>query len=177
MKKRKQIPLDFLIDKLTNSIENVQTGDTFPTNITLLTVADLKSVIKMNGWQFDWKYELKQPGREVYKLTIPNNISVIQGLISLEIKKDHIYMHLVESAPFNKGKSKVYSGVPGNLVAFACRFSFQRGFEGNVSFISKTQLIDHYIKTLGAFHFGGRLMIIETQAALKLIDKYFKNQE
>lgn len=177
MKNRKQIPLDFLIDKLTNSIENVQTGDTFPTNITLLTVADLKSVIKMNSWQFDWKYELKQPEREVYKLTIPNNISVIQDLISLEIKNDHIYMHLVESAPFNKGKSKVYSGVPGNLVAFACRFSFQRGFKGNVSFISKTQLIDHYIKTLGAFHFGGRLMIIETQAALKLIDKYFKNQE
>jgi hypothetical protein len=177
MKKRRQIPLDFLIDKLTNSIENVQTGDTFATNITLLSVADLKSVTKKNGWLFDWKYELKQPEREVYKLTIPNNISVIQGLISLEIKSDHIYMHLVESAPFNKGKSKVYSGVPGNLVAFACRLSFQRGLDGNVSFISKTQLIDHYIKTLGAFHFGGRVMIIETQAALKLIDKYFKNQE
>ena len=177
MKKRRQIPLDFLIDKLTNSIENVLTGDIFPTNITLLSTTDLKSVTKKNGWQFDWKYELKQPEREVYKLTIPNNISVIQGLLSLEIKADHIYMHLVESAPFNKGKSKVYSGVPGNLVAFACRLSFQRGFEGNVSFISKTQLIDHYIKTLGAFHFGVRLMIIATAAALKLIDKYFKNQE
>ncbi|MDX2047366.1 MAG: hypothetical protein SFU87_11300 [Chitinophagaceae bacterium] len=162
---------------MTNSIENVQTGDTFPTNITLLTAAGLKTVTKKNGWQFDWSYELKQPEREVYKLTIPNNISVIQGLISLEIKSDHIYMHLVESAPFNKGKSKVYSGVPGNLVAFACRLSFQRGFEGNVSFISKTQLIDHYIKTLGAIHFGGRIMIIETQAALKLIGRYFKNQE
>ncbi|MDQ6845584.1 MAG: hypothetical protein M3Z92_14760 [Bacteroidota bacterium] len=177
MKRRKQIPLDFIIDKLTNSIENVQTRDSFSTNITLLSTADLKSVTKKNGWQFDWKYELKQPEREVYKLTIPNNISVIQGLISLEIKSDHIYMHLVESAPFNKGKSKVYSGVPGNLVAFACRLSFQRGFEGNVSFISKTQLIDHYIKTLGAFHFGGRVMIIDPQAALKLIDKYFKNHE
>ena len=86
-------------------------------------------------------------------------------------------MHLVESAPFNKGKSKVYSGVPGNLVAFACRLSFQRGYEGNVSFISKTQLINHYINTLGAFHFGGRLMIIETRAAVNLIGKYFKNQE
>jgi len=177
VKKRRQIPLDFLIDKLTNSIENVLTGDIFPTNITLLSTTDLKSVTKKNGWQFDWKYELKQPVREVYKLTIPNNISVIQGLLSLEIKADHIYMHLVESAPFNKGKSKVYSGVPGNLVAFACRLSFQRGFEGNVSFISKTQLIDHYIKTLGVFHFGVRLMIIATAAALKLIDKYFKNQE
>jgi hypothetical protein len=84
-------------------------------------------------------------------------------------------MHLLESAPFNKGKNKVYMGVPGNLVAFACKLSFQRGHEGNVSFISKTQLIDHYEKTLGAFHFGGRVMIIETQAALKLINKYFKN--
>ncbi len=83
-------------------------------------------------------------------------------------------MHLVESAGFNKGNSKVYSGVPGNLVAFACRLSFQRGFDGNVSFISKTQLIGHYEKILGAFHFGGRIMIIETKAALKLIDKYFK---
>ncbi len=177
MKKSKQIPLDFLIDKLTNSIENVQTGDTFSTNITLLSMADLKSVTKKSGWQFDWKYELKQPGREVYKLTIPNNISIIQGLISLELKRDHIYMHLVESAPFNKGKSKVYAGIPGNLVAFACRLSFQRGFEGNVSFISKTQLIDHYINSLGAFHVGGRIMIIDSQAAFKLIGKYFKNQE
>lgn len=89
------------------------------------------------------------------------------------IKSDHVYMHLVESAPFNKGKTKVYSGVPGNLVAFACKLSFQRGHDGNVSFISKTQLVDHYEKTLGAFHFSGRLMIIETQAALKLINKYF----
>jgi hypothetical protein len=176
VKKSRKIPLDFIVDKLTNSIENVQTGDSFSTNISLLSKADLKSVIKKNGWQFDWKFELNQPEREVYKLTIPNNISVIQGLISVEIKEDHIYMHLVESAPFNKGKSKVYSGVPGNLVAFACRLSFQRGFEGNVSFISKTQLIEHYIKSLGAIHFGGRLMIIETRAALKLIDKYFKNQ-
>lgn len=110
-------------------------------------------------------------------MTIPNNLTVIQGLISLEIKTDHVYMHLVESAPFNKRKAKVYAGVPGNLVAFACRLSFQRGFAGNVSFISKTQLIDHYNKTLGAVHVGGRIMIIETQAALRLIDKYFKNQE
>ena len=82
MRKRKQIPLDFLIDKLTNSIENIQTGDSFPTNITLMSVADLKSVSKINDWQFDWKYELKQPEREVYKLTIPNNISIIQGLLA-----------------------------------------------------------------------------------------------
>jgi hypothetical protein len=173
VKKSKQTGLDFEVDKLTNSIENVITKDSFPTDITLISSTDLKTVTKKNGWQFDWKFELKQPERDVYKLTIVNNQSVVQGLISLEVKADHVYMHLVESATFNKGKTKIYSGVPGNLVAFACKLSFQRGHEGNISFISKTQLIQHYTDTLGAIHFGGRLMIINSNAALKLINKYF----
>ena len=158
---------------MTNSIENVVTGDSFSTDITLISSADLKSTTKKNGWQFDWKEEFKQPERDVYKLTIVNNQSIVQGLISVEIKSDHVYMHLVESAPFNKGKTKIYAGVPGNLVAFACKLSFQRGHDGNVSFFSKTQLVQHYIDTLGALHFGGRVMIIDTNAALKLLNKYF----
>ena len=177
MRKQQNTGLDFIIDKLTNSIENVITGDNFATDISLITKADLKAVLKKNNWQFDWKLEFKQPQRDIYKLTIVNNQSVIQGLISLEIKSDHVYMHLVESAPFNKGKTKVYAGVPGNLVAFACKLAFQRGHEGNVSFFSKTQLVQHYIDTLGAMHVGGRIMIIDTIAALKLINKYFPNEK
>jgi hypothetical protein len=173
VKKKKQIGLDFVVDKLTNSFENVVTGDSFTTEISLISVSDLKNITKKNDWVFDWKKEFKQPERDVYKLTIINNQSIIQGLISLEIKSDHVYMHLVESAPFNKGKTKIYAGVPGNLVAFSCKLSFQRGHEGNVSFISKTQLVQHYIDTLGALHFGGRVMIIDTTAALKLLNKYF----
>ena len=177
MKKLQNSGLNFIIDKLTNSIQNVVTGDNFATDISLITTVDLRTVTKKNNWQFDWKWEFKQPQRDVYKLTIVNNQSVIQGLISLEIKSDHVYMHLVESAPFNKGKTKVYAGVPGNLVAFACKLAFQRGQEGNVSFFSKTQLVQHYIETLGAMHVGGRIMIIDTIAALKLINKYFPNEK
>ena len=176
MKNKEEIGLGFIIDKLTNSIENVLTGDSFATDISILRTSDLKTVSKKNKWLFNWKEEFAFPEIDVYKLTIVNNSTIIQGLISLEIKPDHIYMHLVESAPFNKSKGKVYSGVPGNLVAFACKLSFQRGHEGNVSFLSKSQLVEHYEKTLGAFHFGGRVMIIETRAALKLINKYFQNQ-
>jgi hypothetical protein len=176
VKEKNEIGLDFIIDKLTNSIENVVTGDSFATDISVLTHGDLKTVSKKNGWLFNWRNEFKGPARDVYKLTIVNNPTIIQGLISLEDKTDHVYMHLVESAPFNKSKAKMYAGVPGNLVAFACKFSFQRGHEGNVSFLSKTQLVEHYVKTLGAVHFGGRIMIIETKSALKLINKYFQNQ-
>ena len=175
MKKQNKIELDFEIDELTNSIRNVITGDSFQTDIIRITKLDLKTITKKNGWLFDWKLELQYPERDVYKLTIVNNQTIIQGLISLEVKSDHVYMHLVESAPFNKGKAKIYSGVPGNLVAFACKLSFQRGHEGNVAFISKTQLIDHYVESLGAIHFVGRLMIIDTSAALKLMNRYFSN--
>ena len=84
-------------------------------------------------------------------------------------------MDLIESAPFNLGKNKMYEGVAGNLVAFACKVSFQRGFDGFLSFTAKTQLIKHYEKTLGAYHFGNHLMILETKASSILVEKYFKN--
>ena len=173
MKKHSQTGLDFVVDKLTNSIENVVTGDRFPTDITLVSSADLKPFTHKNAWAFDWEYELKQPERDVYKLTIVNNQTVVQGLISLEVKSDYVYVHLVESASFNKGKTKVYAGVPGNLVAFACKLSFQRGHQGNISFLSKSKLVQHYIDSLGATHIGGRVMIIDTKSALKLLNKYF----
>lgn len=174
MKKRKERGLDFEVDKLANSIENVKSKDIFPTEISLLTKTELKGLTEKNGWQFNWANELKSPTREVFKLTITNNPIIIQGVTSLEVKIDHVYMHLIENAPFNIGKSKTYLGVPGNLVAFACKLSFQRGGEGYVSFLSKTKLIEHYEKTLGAVHVGGQNMVITTDAALKLTNKYFK---
>lgn len=174
MKKGKITLLDFVIDKLTNSIENVKTGDSFKTDISLLTRDELKVVTKKNGWVFDWKSEIKAPEKEVYKLTISGS-SNIQGLTSITFRDDHVYMHLIESAPFNKGRDKAYLGVPANLVAYACRVSFQRGGGGYLSFNSKTKLIDHYEKTLGAVHFGGSLMVITPDNALRLIDKYFND--
>jgi hypothetical protein len=171
--KRKQIFLDFELDKLTNSIENILSGDSFPTDVSVITKEDVKSITKKTGWLFDWAKETKLPDRDVYKLTIVNNEAIIQGLVSLTVKEDYVVMHLIESAPFNKGKSKVNAGVPGNLVAFACKLSFQRGCDGYVSFIAKTKLIDHYIQTLGAVHVGAQRMVINTDAALRLIDKYF----
>lgn len=168
--------IDIEIDKLTNSIENVITGDSFQTDVLLIDKSDLKSINKKNGWLFNWTNESKLPDRDVYKLTIAGNPDIVQGLVSITERDDHVYMHLIESAPFNLGRNKVYLGVPGNLVAFVCRISFHRGFDGYVSFTSKTKLIEHYEKTLGATNVGGHLMVINTEAALKLIDKYFKNK-
>ncbi len=173
MVKSKKHLLDFEVDKLTNSIENVFSGDSFKTDIFPVSEKDLKLILKKHDWRFNWNLEFKEADRNVYKLVIRDNVNIIQGLISLTPNEDNVFMHLIESAPFNIGKNKIYAGVPGNLVAFACRQSFLRGTKGYVSFRSKTKLIDHYETTLGAFHFGGHLMIINTEAALKLIGLYF----
>ena len=83
-------------------------------------------------------------------------------------------MHLIESAKFNKGRQKVYLGVPGNLVAFACKLSNDKGYKGVVSFFAKTKLIDHYKETLGAKVLFGNQMVIDEINAGRLILKYFK---
>lgn len=174
MKQSKDIELDFEVDKLTNSIENAVSGEVFDTLVTLLRPTDSKQ-IKKTEWAFNWQTELKDKTRQVYKLTTINNPTIIHGLISLTDKDDHIFMDLIESAKFNKGKNKLYKGVAGNLVAFACKSSFEKTYGGVVSFIAKTQLIRHYEQTLGARLFGGSRMFIDTKEALILTIKYFKD--
>ncbi len=174
MKKLRQKPLDFVIDKLTNSIENTSTGEVFDTEVVRMTVKDLKQINKVD-YLFDWRKEIRDKTKEVYKLTTVNNPTIIQGLISIEDKQDHVFMHLIESVKFNKNKDKIYLGVPGNLVAYACKVSVHKGYQGFLAFDAKTSLIKHYQESLYATHFRGLRMFIETTAALRLISKYFKS--
>jgi hypothetical protein len=164
VKKNKIIYLDFEIDKLTNSIENAISGEVFDTLIVKLTPAEGK-IIKQTEWAFNWQNELKDKSKLVYKLTTASNPTIIHGLI----------MDLIESAKFNKGKNKLYKGVAGNLVAFGCKMSFEKKYDGIVSFIAKTQLVEHYQQTLGAKLFGGNRMFIDTREAFILTTQYFKD--
>lgn len=166
------MPFDIEIDKLTRSVENAISGDSFKTEIILLSKADSKNIRKAD-WLFDWKAELKKEESSVYKLVIVNNQPIIQGLISLQDKGDHIFMALIESAKFNRGRHKLYLGVPGNLVAYACKLSFEKGYAGYVSFESKSSLIPHYQNSLGAHVLFRNIMAIDTRAAQKLITRYF----
>ena len=172
MKKQKEIQLDFEIDKLTNSIENAISGEVFDTSVIKITDPKL---IKKTEWVFKWQLEIKDKSKAVHGLTTISNSDIIQGIISMTDKGDHIFMDLIESAKFNKGKKKLYRGVAGNLVAFVCKTSFEKGYDGVVSFIAKTQLIDHYALTLGAKIFSGNRMFIDTREAYILTIKYFKD--
>lgn len=174
MEIKKNIEQNFIIDSLTNSILNTISGDSFQTEVIRLNKHDLKLITKQKGWNFNWKAEYDNIEKEVYKLCIVNNNNILQGLLSVSIEQDHVFMNLLESAPFNIGKNKIYEGVAGNLVAYACKISFQKGFDGYVAFTAKSRLIEHYEKALGAYHFNNQRMIIETNAARILVEKYFK---
>lgn len=172
MSVEKNTELDFEVDKLTNSIENAISGEVFTSLI--IQIKETKK-IKKTDWVFDWHSEVKNNSKSVYGLTTQSNQNILQGLISITDKHDHIFMDLIESAKFNKGKNKLYRGVAGNLVAFACKTSFEKGYDGVVSFIAKTQLIEHYSQTLGAKLFTRNRMYIDTRESRILTTKYFKN--
>jgi hypothetical protein len=174
MQRRGNRRLDFEVDKLTNSIENTLTGENIKTEIVRLGTNDIE-ILQGLEWAFDWAAELEDSNREVYALTTKENPSFWHGLVSSEDRRDHIFMHLIENAPFNKGRDKRFVGVMGNLVAFLCRSSFEKGYSGVVAFDAKTRLIEHYQKELGAQLFTHNRMFIATQEANKLVKQYFPN--
>jgi hypothetical protein len=114
------------IDRLTNSITNTISGDSFPTEILPVIRSDLKSITKKAGWKFNWKAEAASADREVYKLTIEGNPNIVQGLISLTDRQDHIFFT--------------------------------------------------WLKARGATHVGGHRMVIYTDEAKKLINRYVNSK-
>ena len=77
MKKAEQ---GFIIDRLTDSIVNTISGDSFQTEVSTLKLSDLTHISKNSAWNFDWNVEFNDMTKEFYKLTIVNNIDIIQGL-------------------------------------------------------------------------------------------------
>lgn len=164
----------FYIDKITNSIEDTESGKRFDTATFPVTKEDLRSILKKNGWHFNWRSECKQPNRQVFKLVLEGD-NIVQGLVSLEPMDKFVEMHLLENAPHNLGPGKKYAGVAGNLVAFVCKVSFDLGFQGCIAFTAKTRLVTHYIKTLGAeLVFGTARMSIFMPAAKDSVNSYYK---
>jgi hypothetical protein len=160
------------IDRLTRSIEDAQTGERYET-VMIRALPEQVNELKKPHWLFDWKAELGMPGREVYKLIKVIEPKVIHGLVCLEDMYNPIHVHLVESAKFNRGQKKHNYGVAGNLFAFACKLSLEKGYEGFVTFESKTKLIDHYLGSLGAKILWGNRMVLENDVAKNLIIQYF----
>ncbi len=84
---------------------------------------------------------------------------------------DHVWVHLIESLPYER---KEFDLIGEDLLAFACKRSMDLGLDGAVAFQSKTRsrLMNYYINTVGAAHFGGGLMVIEEPVPKRLVMLY-----
>lgn len=180
-KPKKVHRLEVEIDGFTPCLERVSDGQILQTTVSIATPED---IMKVNQWRRfeDWKaYLNSSDGFLVYKLCIESD-ATIQGLISFE-KEPHSYgghswieLHVLESAPHNFGKTKIYNGVAAHLFAVACKHSIQSGCNGLVQFHAKTpKLFEHYKESVHAVSIDDTelRMVITPTMANQLVGTYF----
>lgn len=94
------------------------------------------------------------------------------GLIDWPGEK-RIEIKLLASSVENIGKGKIYEGIAGCLIAFACRLAVDKyGAEACVSLVPKTELIKHYMQKYHMLHAGWQLYL-EGKELNKLLKEYF----
>ena len=163
--------IDIEIDSITDCLIDKATGEIVPTVFNIRK----KPIIKRgrNEWSFDWRL-INHPKDQVIELFVEGS-SEVQGRLAFTMGDGFIDVSLAESAKHNRGKNRKYEGVGSHLFAIACKLSFEAGCEGYVAFRAKTNLIDHYQKTLHAQRVqDSSLLIIGPKAAKILVEKYFK---
>ena len=166
--------INMFIDNLTPCLIEASSGKIISTVFSLATEDDILS-LSSNGWLFDWNaIELKRTN--IYKLLIKND-NAIQGLIAAEVVRGAVFVHLTESAPYNRGECKKYEGVGGHLFAIAMRLSMAMGFGGYIYFdVKNMELVAHYTKMLGANRICSPVheyrMEVQEERAKKIMEKY-----
>lgn len=86
--------------------------------------------------------------------------------------QEMVFMNNLEIAPWNIGSGKRYDRVAACLIAFGCKLAIETGkgaYQGYLTFVSKTQLLQHYEKIYGAKRTTGLTMYIDPIQSEKLI--------
>lgn len=160
------------------NIIHTHSSKTKEATIQITTFRDMPKV--KDGWNFNWRKLFKTEGAEIYKLTIEENETEIEGIVMLTLMNEEmLYMNNIEIAPHNYGANGKYENIAGCLIAFACLKSMELGkntYEGYLTFESKTVLIDLYKNKYGATSAMGQRMFIAPDAGEKLINKYLEIQ-
>lgn len=130
---------------------------------------DFKKMTKARFF-FNWKTE---KDNEVYKLTLAGTDEIL-GLMSLVNYPDEqrYQINLLSVSKENRGKNKMYDGIAGNLIAYACRESIKAyGADACVSLHPKTELKAHYIAQYGMMD-AGMQVFVEGINLFRLLEKY-----
>ncbi len=132
----------------------------------------IRKVSRSKNFGFDWTLELQQD-KELYKIYLLDQEDKVLGLLSLRDFPEELRIHinLIEVSKENRGQGKHYDRITGCLLAFACEISVTKGYQGFLSLVSKTKLIEHYCEKYG-FKQYGPMLAIEPEAATRLIAEF-----
>ncbi|PUZ26649.1 hypothetical protein GA0116948_102182 [Chitinophaga costaii] len=163
-------------------LHNVKTDEKHQAVIEKVVEEDFKH-IKKNKARFDSFNWNKFKGQEVYKLRLADSQDILGLMCLIDYPPENgmkaLEINLLEVSSENRGQGKKWSGIAGCLIAFACRESFKRGYEGWVFLIPKSELVEHYTKAYGFIHVPlttthrpAGFMELETASARALIKRY-----
>lgn len=139
-------------------IVKASTGERVEIDIDLVEGRDYKN-LTATKYFFKWKYE---SAYEVYKLRIKGQEDIL-GVVSMEkvVHEERIEIRLLATSRENMGKEKIYDGIAGNLIAYACRLALKEFGAGTaVTLFPKTELIPHYVNCYGMIPAGRHLMLL-----------------
>jgi hypothetical protein len=151
--------------------------------ITLVTTGEKKEVIisavkdddfrvlTKKRYFFSWK-TLKGKA-SLYKLSISGEEDIL-GVMALvdEPGDKRIEIKLLVSSKENVGKKKIYDGIAGCLIAYACREAVKKYADlACLSLVPKTELRSNYIIKYGMMDAGWQLFL-EAKPLTDLILKY-----
>lgn len=159
------------VDELTPCLRDLTTGKLVQTSFDKITISEqVAQELRKGGWLFDWA---DVADFTVVKLHIVGS-DLIQGLVAYHNEKGYVKLDLAESAPYNRGRNKQYSGVGGNLFAIAAKASFDAGDDGFVLFRPKTNLRAYYSRVMGAKDITMGNQYLDKSASARLIRIYLK---
>lgn len=154
---------------------DTSSGDLVEAIILEIEPKDFQKIKKGKGFVFDWSVEEKH---DVYKICLKDEETKILGLLSLIDYPAELRIHisLIEVIKEQVGQGKTLDHIAGCLIGFACGIAFRKGYEGFVSLLPKTRLIDLYQEKYG-FRQYGRLLALEHEQSKRVIDQYLGDEK
>lgn len=150
-------------------VRHRESGKILPVTIMRLNKSQVAAINKTKRFPFNWN---KEKDCEIYQLNV-KGLAEPLGLLAVKDRPEDIALEirLLASSSENIGKEKTYERIAGNLIAFACRLAFQRGYGGYVCLKPKTELTSHYQELYG-FQSTKLFLITEGSNSLDLINRY-----
>jgi hypothetical protein len=152
-------------------ITEIKTGIKKKVEITTLRKDDIKRLPK-SRYSFDWSKVDKSA--TIFILNEVGSGDILGAIAILKFPDEFRYeIKLLAVSRENVGSKKIYEGIAGCLMAYACKECLKENGElACVSLVPKTKLKPHYIKKYGMEDAGWQIFLAELPL-LKMINTYY----